>query len=346
MKISTKAFGEYAGKPVHLFRIENASGAAIELTDYGATLLSAIMPDKNNSFADVLVGFDTLQGYLDYSSYQGQTVGRYANRIADGRFSLDGTVYELDKNENNITCLHSSGEFSCTVWDYSVLEDGVAFSLVSPDGTHGFPGEVTAEVTFTLTQDNSISIVYSAVSSKKTVFSFTNHAYFNLGGYASGNILGHILQINADCFTPMTAESIPTGELRAVAGTPFDFNTPKAIGRDIGEDYEQLKLAGGYDHNFCLRKSAPGEPCITAFEPVSGRTLEVFTDLPGVQLYTGNFLKGEPGKKGLPLVKHAGFCLETQVYPDSPNQQGFPNCVYDAGERYETRTVYKFACRS
>ena len=339
-----KPFGiTEGGEQVDLFTIENSSGTAVDIITYGATVNSIFTADRNGDKADIIMGFDTIEGHEKLSNYQGMTVGRYANRIADGKFTLDGTVYNLVRNEKGITCLHGGGELSHAVWKAIIVDDSsVEMTYTSPDGAMGFPGKVDFKVTFTLFEDNSFKIDYFAVSDKKTVINMTNHAYFNLAG--KGDILGHELMINADCFTPTDANSIPTGELRSVEGTAFDFRKPKPIGRDIGENDEQLIQCKGYDHNFCLNES--DGPAAVAYDPQSGRVMEVFTDLPGVQLYRANFLDGtRAGKNGVPLIKHCGFCLETQFYPNTPNMPDFPQCTYDAGEKYESSTVFRFSVK-
>jgi aldose 1-epimerase len=338
-------FGTTAdGRNVDVYTLRNSSETAVDIITYGATVNSIYVADKNGVFADVLSGFDTVEGHEKYSDYQGMTVGRYANRIANGAFSLGGKAYQLTQNEKEKTCLHSAGEFSDAVWTAIVIDtNSVEFSYTSPDGTAGFEGNLTAKVTYSLTDDNRVVIAYSAVCDKDTVMNFTNHVYFNLSGSAMSDVLDHEMQMNASHYTPIDADSIPTGEIRAVEGTAFDFRTPCTIGKRIGDNDEQLILARGYDHNFCL-DGKDGEADVTVKDSVSGRKLEMFTDLPGVQLYTGNFLDGTViGKGGMPIVKHAGFCLETQFYPDSPNQPDFPSCTFKAGEKFESTTMFKIS---
>ena len=331
------------GEAVDVFTIRNSSGTAVDIITYGATVNGIYVADKNGSFADVLSGFDSIEGHEKLSDYQGMTVGRYANRLAGGRFSIDGVEYDVEKNEKGITCLHGGGELSTAVWKAFVVDDNaVEMNYTSPDGAMGFPGKVDFKVTFTLHEDNALKIEYFAVSDKKTVINMTNHAYFNLAG--KGDILAHELMINADAYTPIDENSIPTGEIRPVEGTPFDFRTAKPIGRDIGAEDDQLAIGLGYDHNFCLNDG--DGPIATAYDPESGRFLEVFTDLCGVQLYTGNFLDGTKiGKNGNPLIKNAGFCLETQYYPNTPNMPGFPQCTFDAGEKFTSCTVFRFSVK-
>ena len=334
-------FGTTAdGRQVDCYTLKNASGMAVDIITYGATVNSIYAEDKNGVFADVLVGFDSIDGHENHSDYEGMTVGRYANRIANGKFSIDGIEYEVEKNERGITCLHGGAELSTAIWKAIIIDDNsLEMNYTSPDGAMGFPGKVDFRVTFTLHEDNALKIEYFAVSDKKTVINMTNHAYFNLAG--KGDVLGHELMINADAYTPIDENSIPTGEIRPVEGTPFDFRVSKAIGKDIGADDDQIKIGRGYDHNFCLNDG--DGPAAVAYDPESGRMLEVFTDLCGVQLYTGNFLDGTViGKGGMPLVKHAGFCLETQFYPDAVNKPQWKQPITKAGERYHSETKYIF----
>ena len=343
--IKKSEFGKTSqGESVALYTIENSNGMSVDVITYGATVNSIRVPDRNGEIADVLAGFDSLEGHEKYSNYQGMTVGRYANRIADGKFTLDGEEYNLTKNEKGITCLHGGGELSHAVWKAIITDDtSVEMSYTSPDGANGFPGKVDFTVKFTLHEDNALRIDYCAVSDKKTVINMTNHAYFNLAG--KGAILGHILKINADAFTPTDENSIPTGELRPVEGTAFDFREFKQIGKEIYADDIQLTQCRGYDHNFCLNDT--DGPAAVAYDPGSGRMMEVFTDLPGVQLYCGNFLDGtRPGKNGEALIRHCGFCLETQYFPNTPNMPAFPQCAFDAGEKYESATVFRFGIKN
>ncbi len=337
-------FGTTAdGKQVDSFKITNSSGISATILTYGATINEFFAPDRNGELADVLVGFDSIEGHEKYSDYEGMTVGRYANRLENGEFSIDGVKYQAVKNENGITCLHGGSELSTAVWNALIVDDNsLEMTYHSPDGAMGFPGNVDFKLTFTLFEDNSLKLDYYAVSDKKTILNLTNHAYFNLAG--GGDVLGHELMINADAYTPTDERSIPTGEIRPVESTAFDFRQAKPIGRDIGNDDPQLVMCRGYDHNFCLNDG--DGPAITAYEPTSGRFLEVFTDLCGVQLYTGNFLDGtNPGKQGKPLIKHAGFCLETQFYPNTPNIPEFPQCTYEAGEPFKSTTVFRFSVK-
>ncbi len=330
------------GKEVTLYTIKNENGIILQVITLGATLQALYTPDKYGRLADITVGFDSLYGHLNFTDYQGKVVGRYANRIANGAFEMNGKTVRLTQNEKGKTCLHSAGEFSNAVWNAEIAGDNaVELSFTSPDGASGFEGKMDARVKYTLTQDNRVEIEYSAVSDKDTVINFTNHTYFNLSGSAMSDVLGHILKLNAKKFTPTDADSIPTGQLRSVFNTPFDFTNPTAIGKRIGDRDAQLVMCRGYDHNFCL-EHVEGEADAVVYEPIGGRQLKVYTDLPGVQLYTGNFLDGTViGKGGLPLVRHAGFCLETQYYPDTPNHPDFPQCTFKAGEEYKSKTVFE-----
>ena len=346
MSVTSSFYGNMPdGKEVKLFTLTNDNNVTVQVITLGATLQAIYTPDKYGRVNDITVGFDSLYGHLNFTDYQGKVVGRYANRIANGKFSVDGIEYQLTQNEKGKTCLHSDGEFSSAVWDaWSSEDNSVTMKHTSPDGTGGFGGKLTAVVRYTLTNDNKIVLDYSAVCDKDTVINFTNHTYFNLTGSAMSNVLDHVVQMNSSYFTPTDADSIPTGEIRDVSGTPFDFREPTAIGQHIYDNYDQLMMCGGYDHNFCLDHSGR-KADVTVIEPVSGRTLAVYTNLPGVQFYTGNFLDGTRlGKGGMPLVKHAGFCLETQFYPDTPNQPNFPQCTFKAGEEFRSRTVFEVGC--
>lgn len=343
MSVTNTFFGNMPdGKEVRLFTITNSNGVILQVITLGATLQALYTPDKYGRVNDIIVGFDSLYGHLNFTDYQGKVVGRYANRIARGSFEVNGKRVQLIKNEKDKTCLHSAGEFSDAVWDIAEMGDNfVELTYTSPDGTCGYDGKMDATVRYTLTEGNRVEIEYRAVSDKDTVINFTNHAYFNLSGSAMSDVLNHILKLNAKKFTPTDSDSIPTGQLRSVVNTPFDFTNPTAIGKRIHDRDEQLIMCKGYDHNFCL-EHITDEADAVVYEPVSGRQLKVYTDLPGVQLYTGNFLDGTIiGKGGLPLVKHAGLCLETQYYPDTPNHPNFPQCTFKAGEEFKSKTVFE-----
>ncbi len=346
MSVTKNIYGVMNGKDVHAFIIENNNGTRAQIIEKGATLDKLILKDKNGEFIDIIVGHDTLEGHIERGDYQGVVVGQYANRIKDGKFSIDGVEYNVTLNENDITSLHGGGEYSSAHWQGEAVDEStVKFAYFSKDGTEGFPGNVEVSVTYTLTDDDSLELEYTAISDKKTIINLTNHAYFNLNGTGSGDILNHTVQINADRYTPIDEISIPTGELLAVEGTPFDFTSPKAIGRDIEADHIQLKNGNGYDHNFCIADfDGTLKAAAIATGDKSGITMTVETDLPGIQLYTGNFLNGTvAGKNGVAMTKRCAFCFETQVFPDSPNHPEWPSCIYDAGEQYKTKTVFSFS---
>ncbi|MBR5498017.1 MAG: galactose mutarotase [Clostridia bacterium] len=345
MSVYTSNFGIVNDKTIKKYTIKNINGLKASIISYGATLTEIYAPDKKGEFCDILVGFDDIDGFVNRTDYQGVIVGPYANRIGNSQFSIDGKLYKLTANEKNVTCLHSNGEFNTAIWDAEIVNDNsVKFSYNSPDGVNGFPGNIKAEVTYILTDENELKLEYYAVSDKKTPINLTNHAYFNLGGYDSGSILEHKMKINADYITPVNEFSIPTGELMSVENTPFDFRNFRTIGDDIDYDCDQLNFTGGYDHNFCINNYDGKSLLIAAevYDDISGRKMEVYTDLPGVQFYAGNFLKGVIGKNNKPMNKRTGFCLETQFYPDSPNKPEFPNCIFNAGDEYRSVTVFKF----
>ena len=345
MGIEKNIYGVMNGESVFAFVITNSNNYKAQIIEKGATLDKLWVEDKNGAFIDILVGHDTLDGHINRSDYQGVIVGQYANRIGGGAFTIDGIEYNVTKNEKDITCLHGGGEYSSAHWvGNPTSENSVEFTYISPDGCEGFPGKVEVRVVYTLDNSNALTIDYYAVSDKKTVINLTNHAYFNLNGYNSGDVLKHSLYINADRFTAIDENSIPTGKLIPVKGTPFDFTTEKLIGRDIDADYEQIKNGMGYDHNFCIADYDGSLKTIAVAKGnLSGITMEVKSTEPGVQLYTGNFLDGSViGKGGLPITKRSAFCLETQVYPDSPNHPEWPSCIYDAGEEYRSTTIFSF----
>ena len=316
----------------------------VRVTAYGAHLVSVRTPDRTGKMADIVLGYDSLQGYLnDRKTYDGAIVGRYGNRIALGKFTLDGKTYQIPVN-NGANALHGGPKgFDQYVWQAQEVPDGVEFTHVSPDGDMGFPGTLTAKVKYTL-KGSTLRIDYSATTDKATVLNLTNHAYYNLHGDDKGNILDQRIEIDADRYTPVDAGLIPTGELAPVAGTPMDFRKPEAIGARINADNEQLKLAGGYDHNWVLNgKIGTLHLAAVVTDPVSGRKLTVETREPGVQFYSGNFLDGTyTGRYGVKYEKHSGFCLETQHFPDSPNHPDFPSTVLKPGETMHSTTTFTF----
>ncbi len=332
------------GTEVHLFTITNNNEISAGIITRGATLQSFVCPDKEGNMGDIIMGFDNVAAHIASGTYTGNVIGQYANRLCGGKFTVAGKEYQVTQNEKGKTCLHGGGEYNSAVWKAIIIDDdAVEFSYTSEDGTEGFPGKVEVTVAYRLTDRNELEIHYNAVPDRETVINMTNHAYFNLGTTKNGNILDHELQLFCDAFTPTDADSIPTGEIRSVEGTAFDFREPKKIGKDIGAADEQLIMCRGYDHNFCVNGPVGKvRPVAKVTDAKSGRKLEVMSDLPGVQLYTGNFLDGtEMGKEGIALEKHYGFCLETQYYPDTPNQPSFPQCTFKKGEAFKSLTIFK-----
>ena len=343
MSVTKSLFGTNSkGQDIYAFLIENNNRMRIQCITLGATLQKIELKDKDEKDIDILLGFDDVKGFEERHDFQGVTVGPVANRISDG-LTIDGKKVPVTKTHGDVT-LHSNGDFSSAVWDALITDtDSVEFTYIHPDGKDGFPGNIKTTVRYTLTDDNEIKISYDAVSDKKTALNITNHSYFNLKGYDGGTILDHTLYVNADAFTPMTDELIPSGEIRPVDNTPFDFRTAKEIGRDIEEDYDQLKAGNGYDHNFSINNyDGKLRLAATAVAP-NGVKLDCFTDLPGMQLYVGNFLSGAEGKSGKPMDFRTGFCLETQYFPNASNTPEFKNYVFDAGEHFISTTVYKLS---
>jgi aldose 1-epimerase len=346
MPITRTPFGETpAGESAELFTLTNANGLEARVTSYGATLVALRAPDRDGALADVLLGFDSLAGYLDNQPYFGSSVGRFANRIARGRFALDGQSYTLAVN-NGANHLHGGpGGFHTRLWRATVAGELLGLSYVSADGEEGYPGRLSVAVTYALTDANELRIAYAARAGAPTVLNLTNHAYFNLAG--AGTVLDHELQLMAERFLPVDATQIPTGELRPVEGTPFDFRAPTAIGARLDGGDEQLAGAnGGYDHCWVFDHGGDlGVPVARVREPRGGRVLELFTTQPGVQFYSGNFLEETPlpGKGGYVAPKFGAFCLETQHFPDSPNQPAFPSTVLRPGEAYRHTTIYRFS---
>lgn len=337
------------GQSVELYTLKNRNGVEAKITTYGGTVVSLKVPDRNGKLDDVVLGFDDIEGYQKGTAYFGALIGRYGNRIAKGRFKLNGVEYRLATN-NGENHLHGGVRgFDKVVWNARPLKsaNGSALELtyLSKDGEEGYPGNLSVKVIYTLTDKNELRIDYSATTDKDTVVNLTHHSYFNLAGQGNGDILGHKLMINGDRFTPTDAGAIPTGELRAVKGTPFDFTQAKAIGADINDDEEQLKLGKGYDHNWVINGHAGAlRQAAKVFEPTTGRVMEVWTTEPGMQFYTGNYLDGSDiGKDGKVYKHRYGFCLETQHYPDAPNNPSFPSTTLKKGARYQTTTIYKFS---
>ncbi len=346
--VKKEIYGTHQGKEVYLLTLTNKPGNTIRLTNFGAKINWIEVPDKNGKKENVTFGYDTFDGTIGGDMSFGSVVGRYANRIAKGKFSIDGAEYTLPINNAPNTLHGGPAGWHSVVWNTEILDDSklpsVKFTYISPDMEEGFPGTVTVEVVYTWTDNNEIVMDYTWSTDKKTVVNVTNHAYFNLHGAGNGDVLDHVLTLKASAFTPVDSVMIPTGELRPVAGTPFDFTTPHAIGERIGENYEQLILGRGYDHNFILDNKEDVD--VTVYEPVSGRMLEVITDQPGMQLYTGNFLDGTKiGHGGKPFNFRAGMCLESGHYPDSPNHPEFPTTLINPGETLKSTTIYRFSVK-
>jgi aldose 1-epimerase len=352
MSAKSRPFGKARnGEAVELYTLANARGMEATIMTYGGIVTSLRVPDRNGKLDDVVLGFDTLDGYVGDppAPYFGALIGRYGNRIAKGRFTLNGKEYKLAVN-NGVNALHGGLQgFDKVVWKAkSANPQSLELTYLSKDGEEGFPGNLTATVTYTVTDNNELKLEYAAATDKDTVLNLTNHSYFNLAGQGEGDVQQHKVMINADTFTPVDATLIPTGELRSVEGTPFDFRQPKTIGERIDSNDEQLKFGGGYDHNYVLNVSgAAPELAVRVTEPKTGRVMEVLTTQPGVQFYTGNKLDGRlHGKSGKPYQRRYGFCLETQHFPDSPNQPNFPSVVLKPGERFQSTTIYRFSTDS
>ncbi|MBN1505588.1 MAG: galactose mutarotase [Sedimentisphaerales bacterium] len=347
MNVHQESFGQTAeGREVTLYTLTSSKGLRARVTDFGAALVSLHVPDRNGNLDDVVLGFDSLDGYVAQSAYIGVTVGRYGNRIGKGRFVLDGVEYKLAVN-NGPNHLHGGVKgFDKVVWDTQeavAAEDAawVKMTYLSKDGEEGYPGNLTGTVSYTLTNADELRISYQGRTDKKTVVNLTNHSYWNLAGQGSGTILGHELTVNADRFTAVDAGLIPTGAIASVHDTPLDFTRPRTVGARLRQ------LANGYDHNYVLNgKAGVLRFCARVREPHSGRVMDIHTTEPGVQFYTGNFLDGSlKGKEGNHYAKHAGLCLETQHYPDSPNKPKFPSVVLEPGQEYTSLTVHKFSAK-
>ncbi len=340
------------GRDVYSYQMKLASGMSVRICEFGGTVMEIRVPDKFGRIADVVAGYDALRDYILNSGYLGALIGRVGNRIANGKFTLDGKDYQIYINNGKNTLHGGKVGFSHCVWNVKT-EDGeeprLILTLTSPDGDENYPGTLSVTVTYTLLASQALSIRYEATTDKKTIVNLTNHTYFNLGGYASGQIFDHVLCMDADAYIPTNENLIPTGEIRPVAGTPFDFREPKTIGRDFDLSNTDLKIAGGYDHCFCFTGGATREPVlrIEAYEPNSGRLLKVYTDQPGVQFYSGNFMNSidSPLKGGYPASAQSAFCLETQKFPDAINHPNFPSTVLEPGEVYTHSCVYQFSVK-
>jgi aldose 1-epimerase len=347
--IKQETFGALpSGEKITLFTLENSFGMQASVMNYGATLVSVKMADNMGQISEITLGFDSLKQYIKQSPYFGSTVGRYANRIAKGKFSLLEKDYMLAIN-NGQNHLHGGNRgFDKAVWQAetraSENEQTVIFQYQSPDGEEGYPGTVDVSVAYTLTDGNSLKIQYNASTTEPTVINLSNHTYFNLKDAGATDVLGHVMQINAESYTPVDETLIPTGEIAPVSGTPFDFQQPHKIGERIKTDTPQISIAGGYDHNFVLGLNVgPKRLAATVFEPTTGRLMNVITTEPGVQFYSGNFLKDLNGRYQATYNRHSGFCLETQHFPDSPNHPDFPSVILNPGEEFTSTTIYKFS---
>ncbi len=347
-KVKKKNFStSLSGQQVSLYTLKNKNGIEVSLTNYGARIVSCIVPSQDGELADVVLGFNSIDEYLASNEvYFGATVGRYANRIANAKIKLDEQLINLDKNAPPNHLHGGTKGFHSVVWEVSSADiDRIVFRHVSANGQNGYPGVLQVEVTYSLNDSNEITIEYLAVSDEKTIINLTNHAYFNLSGAGSGSVANHSVCINANFFTPVNEFMIPTGEFRKVDGSVFDFRTGKNLGKDWDDDDTQLNRAGGYDHNFVLNKNEGQKPELAArvTDPESGRVLEVDTTEPGIQLYTANALDGSDiGREGVPYESKSAFCLETQHFPNSPNQPNFPNVELEPGKRFTSTTIYRF----
>ena len=349
MGIDKQAFGEMLdGRTVHLYTLTNANGVEARITNFGGIVVSLSVPDRDWNMGDVVLGYGTLEEYLGDDRYFGCIVGRYANRIARGRFSLNSVEHVLVRNDGENHLHGGEKGFNKVLWGAEEVEGedepGLSLTYLSRDGEEGYPGNLSVRVVYLLTDEDELRIEYAATTDRDTVVNLSHHSYFNLAGAGAGEVLGHVLMIDADRFTPVDLGLIPTGELESVNGTPFDFLDPTEIGARIDMGCEQLRLGGGYDHNWVLN-GENRSPSLAArvFEPSTGRVMEVYTTEPGIQVYTGNFLGDVTGKGGRVYRRRGGLCLEAQHFPDSPNRPGFPSTILRVGDTYTQTTVYKFS---
>jgi len=345
-----REFGKTSsGETVELYTLKNAKGVEAGISTYGGVVVSLKVPDRGGALGDIVLGFDDFQGYLLPPPYFGAIIGRYGNRIAHARFTLDGVEYKLAKNDGDNSLHGGTRGFDKVLWKARPGNgQSLELTYLSKDGEEGYPGNLSVTVVYTLTDNNELKIDYTATTDKDTVLNLTNHSYFNLAGQGKGDVLAHLLTLNADRYTPVDKGLIPTGELRSVEGTPFDFRQPHLIGERIGSNDEQIALGRGYDHNFILNRTGDGlSLAAKVSEAKSGRVLEVLTTEPAIQFYTGNFLDGTiRGKGGKVYGRRSAFCLETQHYPDSPNHPSFPSTELKPGATYHTTTVYRFSISS
>jgi len=347
VKLDTGAYQRTInGKQTNLYQLNNKKGAVVQITNYGGRIMSIVVPDKNGKPTDVALGYDSVQSNQKKGEpFFGALIGRYGNRIAKGKFNVAGKPYQVQVNDGVNTLHGGTDGFYSKVWDAKKINDQtLEMTYLSKDGEAGYPGNVNVKVVYTLTEDNALKIDYSATTDKETVLNLTNHAYFNLSGEGNSTITDHELTIAASGFTPVDTTLIPTGKIQDVKGTPFDFTKAKVIGKDIDAADEQLKNGKGYDHNFVLDKISSDKPVAIVKSPISGITMEVYTTEPGIQFYSGNFLTGtdKDGKGGKSYGHRSAFCLETQHFPDSPNQPSFPSTTLKPGSTYQTSTTYKF----
>jgi aldose 1-epimerase len=339
------------GREVHQYTLMNRAGVKAQIIDYGATVQSLLVADRSGMMDDVVLGYDSVQGYINGTAYFGAIVGRYGNRIGKGRFQLDGKQYQLATNDGENHLHGGKLGFNKVLWEARVLSDSVEPSLqlryVSPDGEEGYPGTVTLKVVYTLTDKNGLRIDYEGTTDRPTILNPTHHSYFNLSGSFANTILGHVLTIEADSITPVDPGLIPTGQIVSVANTPMDFRTPVAIGAHINDRSEQLTFGKGYDHNWVLRGGAGlVRKAAELYEPKSGRLMTVFTDQPGLQFYSGNSLDGSAkGKNGMAYQPRTGLCLEAQAFPDTPNKPQFPPATLRPGQVYRQTTIYQFSTK-
>lgn len=337
------------GSDVSLYKIKNRKGVEVSVTNYGARIVSFLVPDSNGNIDDIVLGYNSIEEYLNSDNvYYGATIGRFGNRISNGTFTLNNVSYQLQKNESNNNHLHGGERgLHAVVWGISgQTDDCITFNYRSEDGECGYPGNLDLEVTFSLNESGELSISYKAVSDKKTIINLTNHAFFNLAGAGSGSVANHMITIHADSYTPVDEAMIPTGEIEPVADGVMDFRKMKPMGRDWNRDDPQLNIADGYDHNFVLRKRDEHSPALaaTVSEAKSGRMLEIETTEPGLQFYTANALNGQDvGREGIPYEAKTAFCLETQNFPDSPNKPQFPSAILEPGELFTSRTIYRIS---
>ena len=345
MGVVKKEFGKNSkGEQAYFYEITNAAGMKAIVTDFGATLHSLYVPDKDGVLRDVVWGYDSVQEYeIDNGPFFGATVGRIANRTGGAVVTINGVDYKMEANERT-NCLHSGSQcYHVRMWNAEILENAVKFSILSPDGDQGLPGNFNVSVTYVVTDDNGLRIIYDGVSDKDTFVSMTNHSYFNLNGEKSDSILEHELWLNADAFTRVNNEMISTGEILDVTGTAMDFRTVKTFGRDINNDEEPLNIGAGYDHNFVLNVHAADEAIAKVTSAESGIAMEIFTDCPGMQIYTGNFLLDKPGKGGRNYPNRSAVAFETQQFPDAMHHDNFPSPLVKAGENFHTETEYRFS---